>query len=257
MMEKPWKAHANNALGYPLLACSILVLLFVVFYHDVMQGKLTFKERHAQLRQWFLSLFLTLVKEIKSKEGVLHFRRWSLIETSLFNVYVHRIYKHDEDEHLHNHPWNFVVLCLAGRYVERIGGKLHPMDSGLRYVKPFSLRRRLRTAFHKIHSLETKHVTTLVFTWGERQEWGYDVDGRFVDNRTYREDKREDAEFKRQMDRLDKLREKYEEENKMLKELGAKLKLKNVTGPEVLKAIKELNERTAILRKQIEEIKKQ
>ncbi len=40
-----------------------------------------------------------LVKEIKSKAGELHFRRWRLLQLPFFAIYIHGIYKSDEDLH--------------------------------------------------------------------------------------------------------------------------------------------------------------
>lgn len=54
-----------------------------------------------------------LIKEIKSKTGDLHFRRWRIIETPWFSIYVHGIYKADEEAHLHDHPGTIPLSCLA------------------------------------------------------------------------------------------------------------------------------------------------
>ena len=60
-----------------------------------------------------------LNKEIISKEGVLHFRRWTIFSCYYFSIYIHQIFKADEDLHLHNHPWNYCSIILYGSYVER------------------------------------------------------------------------------------------------------------------------------------------
>jgi hypothetical protein len=64
---------------------------------------------------------LFLAKEIISKEGVLHFRRWRIIECLLFNIYIHKIYVKDND--LHDHPWNYFSLILSGSYIEKTKDK--------------------------------------------------------------------------------------------------------------------------------------
>lgn len=68
------------------------------------------------------SLFkiLFLAKEIKSKTGELHFRRYRLFWTPWFALYIHRIYKADEDPYPHSHPWNFISLILNGGYIEEL-----------------------------------------------------------------------------------------------------------------------------------------
>lgn len=45
-----------------------------------------------------------LVKEIISKEGEVHFRRYRLLATPWFNIYIHNIRRSDEDIHMHDHP---------------------------------------------------------------------------------------------------------------------------------------------------------
>ena len=127
---------------------------------------------------------MKLVKEIKSKEGVLHFRRYRILETPIFNIYIHKIYKHDEDAHLHSHPWNMLVLVLNGSYAEEVKGQ-----SKLVLANPFTWRYRNTKMFHKIKKLFSPVVTTLVFTFGKKVVWGYDIDGEFIDHEKYRSEK--------------------------------------------------------------------
>jgi len=128
-------------------------------------------------------MIFKLVKEIKSKEGVLHFRRWRILYTPWFKINLHGIYHHDEDKHLHNHPWNFLNIILKGYYVEELEGKL-----SFRY--PGQVAKRTKNQFHKIESLLSKSVYTLNIMWGKEEVWGYRVDGKFVDHETYRQLKR-------------------------------------------------------------------
>ncbi|TXI88520.1 MAG: hypothetical protein E6Q36_05370 [Chryseobacterium sp.] len=127
---------------------------------------------------------MKLVKEIKSKDGVLHFRRWQLLKTPWFVINVHGIYHKDEDQHLHNHPWNFLSIVLWGSYVEQLQGSV------------FNLRTFLDTAYrkaetyHKIYTLCSKSVYTLNFMSAKTKEWGYNVDGKFVGHQEYRKIKR-------------------------------------------------------------------
>lgn len=120
-----------------------------------------------------------LVKEIRDRNGVLHFKRWALLWTPWFALYLHKICLPDYDEHLHSHPWNFVSLVLKGFYLESSRGqKIHR--------KPGSLLMRKASDFHQITWLGAPPVWTLVFVWGRRREWGYDVGGVCIDNQTYR-----------------------------------------------------------------------
>lgn len=122
---------------------------------------------------------LFLVKEIKSKAGVLHFRRWRVIATPWFSVFVHNIYKADEDLHLHDHPWDYFNMILKGSYVEETAEGKHLMDVGC-YSK------RKAETFHKIHSVN-EPTTTLFIIGKRRRDWGYSVDGMWVQHEKYRE----------------------------------------------------------------------
>ena len=62
-------------------------------------------------------LFLT--REIISRTGVVHFRRYRLLKTPIMRLYLHQILESDKDGDLHCHPWSFVSLILKGHYVER------------------------------------------------------------------------------------------------------------------------------------------
>ncbi len=65
-----------------------------------------------------LLFWLFMVKEIVSKKGVVHFRRFRIIETPWFNLYLHKIYESDNEKHLHDHPFSFTSLVLKGSYKE-------------------------------------------------------------------------------------------------------------------------------------------
>ena len=126
-----------------------------------------------------------LVREIKSKDGVLHFRRWRIFSIGNFSANIHAIYKADSDKHLHSHPWSFLNIVLKGRYTERLPG------DKLNKRRPLNIALRKAEAYHKIESVQTPVVYTLNFMWGKRKEWGYDVDGKFVQHEEYRKLKNE------------------------------------------------------------------
>lgn len=76
---------------------------------------------------WLIKIirFLFLVKEIKSRYGHVHFRRYRLLSTPWFSIYIHHILKSDEDKDPHDHPFNFSSLILSGAYQEMVGGADH------------------------------------------------------------------------------------------------------------------------------------
>lgn len=152
-----------------------------------------------------------LIKEIKSKEGELHFRRWRIISTPWFSVYIHGIYMPDEDAHLHDHPWNYASLVLKGSFTEqtlkynyiesteidqtkedkiKIKRVWKNAETAEKVVSIFDFITRNAKHFHKIKVLHSKSVYTLFFTGRRLRDWGYDVDGTWVSHQDYRLKKR-------------------------------------------------------------------
>lgn len=132
-----------------------------------------------------------LVKEIKSKTGELHFRRYRLIECSMFALYIHFINKHDEDLHYHSHPWNFWSLILKGGYEENFTSK-NERENSTHIRKFLSLGFRFYDDYHKVVKLFSP-TWTLVLTSPRNVNytWGYLVNGKHVNFDEYRKNKNE------------------------------------------------------------------
>lgn len=129
---------------------------------------------------------LFLVKEIISKTGVLHFQRWRILDLGIIAIYIHKIYEPDQDQHLHNHPWNYFNLILSGGYeVEEL---LHGCYQVFNTMEPMKFSFRKHNEYHKIKYLHSP-TTTLFITGRRKYEWGYFVDGQFVNNEEYRKNK--------------------------------------------------------------------
>lgn len=127
---------------------------------------------------------MKLVKEIKSKEGVLHFRRYLLLNLGIIKIYIHHIFQSDTDLHLHNHPWNFISLTLSGEWVERLETNYQVRGVG-------SLNFKRWGSFHKIDRVIKGPVKSLFITWGKNPDkWGFLVNGVKIDFDEYRELKR-------------------------------------------------------------------
>ncbi len=131
-----------------------------------------------------------IVKEIRSKEGKLHFCRWRILETPWFSVYVHLLCESDSDKHLHNHPWNFISIVLFGKYREQLISYHDGYDSWTNNEsKQFIPRFRNRNHFHKIEVLEP--TISLVITGTRYHDWHYWLSSsRIVGNDVYRDMKR-------------------------------------------------------------------
>lgn len=123
------------------------------------------------------------VLEIRGRDGTLHFRRWSLLSTSWFSLYLHRILAPDKDRHQHDHPWDITVLILWGGYWEKSGDQL-------KLCRPGTILKRVSGQFHKIEELLAP-TWSLAFVGPRKHFWGYDTEEGFVDHKTYRKMKRE------------------------------------------------------------------
>jgi CRP-like cAMP-binding protein len=124
------------------------------------------------------------ILEIKSKTGVLHFRRWRILSTPWFSIYLHGIYKADSDIHLHDHPWDYLSIILSGSFLEETVD--HNGCQTVNLMKPGSSVRRKAEQFHKIKDMITPKVHTLFITKKPRRDWGYNVDGKWMQHDDYR-----------------------------------------------------------------------
>jgi hypothetical protein len=125
-----------------------------------------------------------LVKKIVSREGKIHFRRWRIIETPWFNIYIHHVARSDEEKDPHDHPWWFASLILRGGYFEDVwtGDKYnHKINF------PGSLVVRKTSQFHKLRLMGGAPAWTLVLTGPKNHFWGYKTEDGWVDHVTYRQ----------------------------------------------------------------------
>ena len=129
-----------------------------------------------------------LIKEIKSKNGEVHFKRWRIFSTPWFDVNIHVIYKADQDEHLHNHPWNIWTMVLWGAYLEQFI-KENSFNVFPRFI--FNMAYREAGQYHKILKMLTNKCYTLAIMSKRKQDWGYKVKGKHIQHEEYRKLKRE------------------------------------------------------------------
>jgi hypothetical protein len=131
-----------------------------------------------------------LVKEIVSKFGHIHFRRFRLLQTPWFAIYIHQILRSDEDLDPHDHPWNFTSVILEGAYEEQLW--VAPNFGHMTIKTHYSgdvLERKAEDA-HRIR-LISKEVWTLVFVSGRSRYWGYQTPIGWVGHKEYRQFKNE------------------------------------------------------------------
>lgn len=119
-------------------------------------------------RRWTLnSRFLI------GKPGNPMMQRWRLIQTPLFGIYVHFIYREDLDPVPHDHPWRFWSLVLRGGYDE----EYHPDARQIGHSRQQSHARWSRHGFplgaaHRITAVQPQTVT-LVFVGRKLRTWGF------------------------------------------------------------------------------------
>ena len=106
-----------------------------------------------------------------------------IFECSFFAIYLHFIFKADEDKHLHCHPWNYLGIVLNGGYVESV--RLQDGEEKTRIRGRFSVSKGDRNVFHKIELVDGP-VTTLFFTYGLKRPWGYRVQNSVIYSDHYR-----------------------------------------------------------------------
>lgn len=102
--------------------------------------------------------------------------RWSFIP---FSIRVHHILRADEARDHHDHPWNARTFILKGAYDERRG-------DGCARFRPSGDTAAIKFGeFHSIIWVSPGGVWTLFVMGKYRGVWGFDVDGKKVDFKTY------------------------------------------------------------------------
>lgn len=96
-----------------------------------------------------------------------------------FNIFLHKFLKSDPDD-LHDHPWNYRTLILAGGYWE------YSRDGTKRWCGPFTFRTSLATSYHRIELDEKVPYCWTLFIPGKKvREWGFLTDQGWVHNLEY------------------------------------------------------------------------
>lgn len=151
---------------------------------------------------WWMKIirFLFLVKEIVSKEGEVHFRRYRLLALPWLRIYIHQILISDYDAHFHDHPWHFISYILKGSYHEKCTeypnhifefSSVYSSEPAMSGLKPRRIIKHHAQDTHQITIL-TPEVWTCVITWGRPRYWGYRLQGgEWVGHKEYRQLKNE------------------------------------------------------------------
>ena len=90
-----------------------------------------------------------------------------------FSLRIHRFLASDRDRAMHDHPWWFVTLPLAG-YME-----FTPDNIDGRLIKPWRLHLRGAHAIHRVMLLRFP-TWTIVLTGVKSRQWGFWDEGTFA-----------------------------------------------------------------------------
>lgn len=141
--------------------------------------------------QW-LARRATPYYNIHGPDGTLYMRRWWLLPRWClhfdpvrgypmpkawmpFSVRLHHIVEPDQDRHLHDHPFNFRSIVLAGGYVEQVDD-----DGSSRVVRHGDTYRSPAGRWHRIAIVQDGGAWSIFVTGPRVQDWGFRVDGRKV-----------------------------------------------------------------------------
>lgn len=119
-------------------------------------------------------------REICSPSGDVYMKRLTLIECRWFSIKLHTIVRGDWARDLHDHPWSFITFIMCQGYWE-------VTPAGKFWRKPFRFYYRPAHWKHRVMIMD-RPVRTIVFTGPKKREWGFWVDGEFVDWKSYEMD---------------------------------------------------------------------
>jgi hypothetical protein len=123
---------------------------------------------------------------ITDLKGDPYLTRYKLLKSTGWcpiGIYIHEIHQGDSDRHLHDHPWDFTSLILAGGYHEET--PLFNTNFG-----PLSIIRHKAADCHRLTL--TKKTWTLVFKGKAYREWGFVTENGWVHNEAYLKEKYKD-----------------------------------------------------------------
>jgi hypothetical protein len=96
-------------------------------------------------------------------------RRWAFV-CPWFTARVHNILRSDHDRALHDHPFNYLTIILAGGYWE------HLSDGSRTWYGPGSIRWAKANTLHRLELPEGKDAWSLFFTGQRIRKWGFQTE---------------------------------------------------------------------------------
>ena len=105
-----------------------------------------------------------------------------------FNIFLHKFLKSDLED-LHDHPWPYFTLILKGGYWEHISNGLGDKPTRI-WRGPGHFRFSHANSLHRIElninkNKEIQNCWTLFIPGPKLRKWGFDVNGKWIDNEKY------------------------------------------------------------------------
>lgn len=139
-----------------------------------------------------------IVKHVEGKDE-LYLRRFFIFRTRMFpnfRIFLHFINRSDDDRHLHDHPWDFTSLILAGGYDEELPPPQWLLEDMKKYAdwkvhrylevrEPGDILRNKAEHTHRVQLRDGKPAWTLVQAGKARRIWGFHTESGWVDWRKY------------------------------------------------------------------------
>jgi hypothetical protein len=98
----------------------------------------------------------------------IYMRRWRFLSfRRLPGVRLHNIMRSDADRELHDHPFTFLSIILAGGYFE------HRADGTRTWYGPGSFVYRTAETLHRLELRDERAAWTLVLRGPIRRQWGF------------------------------------------------------------------------------------
>ena len=104
-------------------------------------------------------------------------RRWTILDTRLGKLFLHRFLADDWSLDMHDHSAAMISVGLWGSYEEQT-------PTGVRHWHAPWIRRFPATWVHRLHLL-TPHVWTLVWVWPHQRYSGFWHEGRWLSQGQY------------------------------------------------------------------------
>lgn len=106
-------------------------------------------------------------------DGTPYLLRWYVIPRNpVFNIYLHKFLRSDDDRALHDHPWWFVSLILRGRYDEVTAQGRKRRGAGSIAFRPAEWRHRVELLPDRAYESEAS-CWTLIVTGRRVRTWGF------------------------------------------------------------------------------------